>query len=222
MLICAFSSLMNNSLHAQEAEVKDVWDAAEQRAVIYEDCGTNAARLLKGWIDKKRDPKPTSIQGGVYGTTTMRLPTTIRRLFSLPSTSTKRQSKKRVTLHQTLLNYQKLCSTPSGIPTLYNLKTGSRGNEARLNHLSEWLRDGLIRIVEVMGTDNDWYRDLERLADAMLVEAEKQGGMTKAFGGIEASGNMMQTLARLYAMSGKERYLKAAEFSRRFPPEECG
>ena len=50
------------------------------------------------------------------------------------------------------------------------MKTHQPGNVATFAHLSEWLRDGLIRIVEVMGTDNIWHQELIRLTDAQSIK----------------------------------------------------
>ncbi len=57
LIVAVALGLGNNaSCEAQANNAESVWNTARQRAVIYEDCGKNAARLLRGWIDKKRDP----------------------------------------------------------------------------------------------------------------------------------------------------------------------
>jgi hypothetical protein len=120
------------------------------------------------------------------------------------------------TLHQTLMQSIELCRTPSGIPAPYDLRrkiqlTVPLGREAF--GVSEWCKDGLIRIVEVLGTENDWYRELERVTRAIMtwmsrVDLDKEARPAEV---VEIHGNMMQTLGRLYAMSGNEQYLRWAE-----------
>lgn len=81
------------------------------------------------------------------------------------------------TLHRTLATSIALCGTASGIPAPYDLRTKAKldpgpGKEAELVFgVSEWLKDGLIRIVEVMGTDNDWFRQLVAVTDAVMTWA---------------------------------------------------
>ena len=115
-------------------------------------------------------------------------------------------------LYETLLSMEKTCLFPNGIPGVYYYDTGKVEEEATYLALSEWLRDGLIRITENVGTDNIWYRDMCRLCDAMIrVAGERRGMCEKCAQNTEALGNMLQSLSRLYIVSGEERYLEAAE-----------
>lgn len=199
----------------QEDVSKNVLSITRQRASIYEDCGRNAVRLLKGWIDLKQDPETKLFSKGGVWNYHDEAADHYSSLVLVAYYTNPGMIEGNGILHQTLVNSQDLCSTSSGIPTLYNLGSKSKGEEAQLGHLAEWLRDGLIRIVEVMGVNNDWYKEMERLTDAILIEVDKRGGINKVFYNLgdkgEDCGNMLQTLARLYAISGKERYLKAAE-----------
>lgn len=196
-------------------EGENVLDITRQRAAFYEDCGKNASRLLKGWLDLKQDPETKLFTRGKEWNYHNEGADHYSSLVLLSYYTDPKFIEKGGLLHQTLANSQRLCSTQSGIPTVFSLETMTRGSEAQLGYLAEWLRDGLIRITEIMGTDNDWYREMERLTGAMLDEAERRGGINEAFkisyrrG--EDVGNMLQTLARLYAMSGNERFLHAAE-----------
>lgn len=196
---------------AQQSSAEAAWRLARQRGAIYGDCGRNAARLLQGWLDQKQDPETHLYSRGRTWDYHNEAADHYSSLVLMAFYVRPELAQPGGPLHQTLLSSQKLCATPSGLPTTYDLRSGTRGKTASFGQLSEWLRDGLIRITEVMGTDNDWYREMERLVDAMLAEAEKRGGTAKAISGHETTGNMLQTLARLYAMSGKERYLRAAE-----------
>jgi len=198
-------------LAAADKGREDSWELARQRAGIFEDCGRNAARLLQAWLDNKRDPQTGLFSRGrtwdYHNEAADHYSSLVLMAFCVrPETIAVGGP-----LHETLCSSQRLCASASGIPTLYDLKTRSQGPPATLGALAEWARDGLVRIVELMGTDNDWYREYERLTDAMLAEARRRGGLTAAFRGDEPAGNMLQSLARLYAFSGKEKYLAAAE-----------
>ena len=193
------------------ADQEERWETARSRGLIYADCGRNVNRLLAGWIDLKRDPQTHLYsRGGVWdyhNEAADHYSSLVLMAFYTKASLIEEGG----TLHQTLVNSRRLCDTPSGIPVVYDLRTHARGEPASLAALSEWLRDGLIRIVELLGTENDWYLETERLTDAMIAEAEKRGGMVQAFEGSEPWGNMLQTLARLHAASGKQMYLEAAE-----------
>ncbi len=194
-----------------QESLEQLWRTAQARGVIYEDCGRNACRLLQGWIDQKRDPATHLYSRGqqwnYHNEAADHYSSLVLMAFYLKPELLQEGG----TLQQTLMSCHRLCRTPSGLLANYNLKTKSRERVASLAHLSEWLRDGLLRIVEVLGTENQWYQELERLTDAMLAEAERRGGLSAAFTAPEPVGNMLQTLTRLYAFSGKQRYLLAAE-----------
>jgi len=212
LLVCVAGTLAPGpSLAAGRSEESDAWNIARKRGAVYADCGRNTRRLLQAWIDLKRDPKTHLYTRGRTWDYHDEAADHYSSLVLVACYVAPELNEPGGTLHQTLVNSQKLCATPSGIPTTYDLKTHAQGRVAGLGHLSEWLRDGLIRIVEIKGTENDWYRELDRLTTAMIAEAGRQGGMVKAFRGTEPWGNMLETLARLYAMSGKEQYLQAAE-----------
>lgn len=192
------------------AEKNESWDLARQRGMIYSECGRNAKKLINGWINLQRDPDTYLYRRNRNWDYHNEAADHYSSLVFVANFIDPSLNQPGGSLHQTLVNSIKLCTTENGLPGTYNLKTKTL-SKPHCGQLAEWLRDGLIRITEVMGTDNDWYREMERLVDAILVEADKQGGLARLFGGSEDPGNMMQTFARLYAMSGKEKYILAAE-----------
>jgi len=195
----------------QIENTESLWINAERRSGIYADCARNVSRLLQGWIDLKQDPRTRLFSKGGRWDYHNEAADHFSSLVLMAFYVNPRLNQKGGLLHETLVNSQRLCATPNGLPSTYDLKNSAQGNEATLGALSEWLRDGLVRIVEVMGSDNDWHREMERLVDAMIAEAERRGGMVQAFQGPEPQGNMLQTLVRLYAMTGNTKYLGAAE-----------
>lgn len=207
------SLLLQNNASGQlpSDDKENVLNITRQRAAIYEDCGKNASRLLQGWLDLKQDTKTMLFSKGGEWNYHNEAADHYSSLVLVAYYVNPQLIEGNGALHQTLVKSKELCSDQSGIPTLYNLQNMSRGEEAQLGHLAEWLRDGLIRIVEVMGVNNDWYKEMERLSDAIITEAEKRGGVNEVLNSTEDSGNMLQILTRLYAISGKDKYLKTAE-----------
>ena len=196
---------------ADPSQASGLWDTCQARGTIYADCGRNVSGLIRGWIELKRDPKTHLYSRGRTWDYHNEAADHYSSLVLMAFYVAPEHNEPGGTFHQTMMNSRKLCATHSGVPTVYSLKTHQPGRMASFGELSEWLRDGLIRIVEVLGTDNIWYEEMVRLTDAMLAEAEKRGGMFSAFEGHEPWGNILQTLARLYAVSGDEKYLLAAE-----------
>jgi len=205
------ATLANGGWGEEAMEANTPWKTAENRSEIYADCARNVRRLLQGWIDLKQDPKTRLFSKGGKWDYHNEAADHYSSLVLMAFYVNPQLNQKGGALHETLVNSQRLCATSSGLPTTYDLKNFTQSDPTTLGALSEWLRDGLLRIVEVAGRDNDWYRELERLVDAMIAEADRRGGMIHAFRGPEPQGNILQTLARLYAMSGKQRYLDAAE-----------
>lgn len=75
---------------------------------------------------------------------------------------------------------------------------------------AEWCRDGLVRITEILGTENAWFEHFEAVAMAIMKwseESEENWKYLLTAQKSEIAGDMLQSLARLYVMSGKERYL---------------
>jgi len=192
-------------------------DECLKRGKSYAECGLSARRLLQGWIDKNYDPETKLIfrktgnrrlcwdyhnVAADYYSSLVHVSNHVAPEYIQPGAN----------LHETLLSSKKLCTQPNGIPGLYYFDTGKVESEATYLALSEWLRDGLIRIVENLGTDNIWYEEMCRLCDAMIRVGQERGGLYhQCSGSTETLGNMLQTLSRLYVMSGEKRYLEAAE-----------
>ena len=82
---------------------------------------------------------------------------------------------------------------------------------SRIFGASEYAKDGLTPVVELLGR-TPWFDRMVQLVDAILEHAPVQSRFgTLPSGLAEVNGEMLQTLVRLYTMTGKSRYLKAAE-----------
>jgi hypothetical protein len=188
----------------------DHWRESQIRGKIFAECSRNARQILHGWIEHRRDPETHLYSRDGTWDWHNEAADHYSSLVLMAHIVDPQLIDREGTLHQTLLNATRLCETPSGIPATYNLATCEQG-PATVGQHSEWLRDGLVRIVEVLGTDNDWYREMVRLVDAILAQADRAGGLPTIARDAESRGNLLQTLARLYVCSGDERYLRAAE-----------
>jgi hypothetical protein len=190
---------------------EDLWRTARARGTVFADCGQNALRLLRGWIDTKQDRETSLFSRGRAWDYHDEAADHYSSLVLIAHYVDPALIREGAPLHRTLVRCRELCALPSGLLVTYDLKAGKRGTPASFAALAEWLRDGLIRIVEVLGRDNAWYGELERLVDAMIAAAGGPAELPTALRDAEARGNMLQTLARLYAMSGKQHHLAAAE-----------
>jgi len=76
---------------------------------------------------------------------------------------------------------------------------------------SEWCRDGLLRITEILGPGTPWSERLVELADEIMERAQVPSPSGRLPGGIEVCGEMLQTLSRLHAMTGDKKYRAWAE-----------
>lgn len=109
---------------------------------------------------------------------------------------------------------QKLCNHLDRIPVPYDWRTGRKlvpEYDELIFQASEYVKDGLIAIVEVTGRD-EWF-------DRMLAIEEdiwRHARIDTPFGkipsrNVEVNGEQLQALARLYAMTGREEFVTWAE-----------
>jgi len=110
---------------------------------------------------------------------------------------------------------QRICNYLDRIPTAVNHKTLEKEIKSKDDTIfaaSEYVKDGLIAIVEVAGKDNPWFERMRDIEDDIWKHAdiETPYGMIPTKN-IEANGEQIQALARLYAMTGQKKYLQWAE-----------
>ena len=111
---------------------------------------------------------------------------------------------------------QRLAWRPNGLPDAWGLAAGQfhspEANTGRqIFGASEYCKDGLLPIVELLG-EGPWLDHLEALATRVC----ELSSVPTAYGPIPADsaeicGEMLQVLSRLYAATGKGKYLEAAE-----------
>ncbi len=103
-----------------------------------------------------------------------------------------------------------LCNVRGNIPAPFDLKAG-RPREIEDDELvyqaSEYVKDCLIAIVEITGRD-EWFDRMRAIEDDLWrhADVETPFGMIPSTN-IEVNGEQLQALARLYTMTGDEKYL---------------
>ncbi len=109
---------------------------------------------------------------------------------------------------------RKLCNHLDRIPARFDLKTGKKDGSVSYDTLifgaSEYVKDGLIAIVEVTGKA-DWFERMKEIEDDVWKHARVETPYGKIPStNIEVNGEQLQALARLYQMTGDEKYLEWA------------
>jgi len=112
-------------------------------------------------------------------------------------------------LREMLRNEIRFTNAQDGIPAELNLETGVLGPPSPFG-AAEYAKDGLVAITELLGRTPWYYRMADMTADLM-----KHASVASDFGplpdeGAELNGDVLQSLARLAAMSGDARYLEWA------------
>ncbi|KPK44754.1 MAG: hypothetical protein AMJ65_02185 [Phycisphaerae bacterium SG8_4] len=109
---------------------------------------------------------------------------------------------------------RKLCNHLDRIPARFDLKTGKKDDSVSYDTLvfgaSEYVKDGLIAIVEVTGRA-DWFERMREIEDDIWKHARVETPFGKIPSeNIEVNGEQLQALARLYTMTGEQKYLEWA------------
>jgi len=106
-----------------------------------------------------------------------------------------------------------LCNVKGRIPAPYNYKEQKSINikdEDLVFEASEYVKDCLIAIVEITGRD-EWFDRMRAIEDDLweYADIETPFGLIPSTN-IEVNGEQLQALARLYTMTGDEKYLTGA------------
>ncbi len=119
-----------------------------------------------------------------------------------------------------LRNEQQLCNHLDRIPAPYDFDQGRKFKKHPRQKLifgaSEYLKDGLVPIVEVTGRGS-WLKRMKELTNDLWAHANvdtpygRIPSMDDQRRADEVNGEQLQVLCRLYAMTGEEKYLDWAE-----------
>lgn len=108
-----------------------------------------------------------------------------------------------------------LCNVVNRIPVPWDFDTGAPVKDLDWDEMvfqaSEYVKDGLIAIVEVTGTD-EWFDRMRAIEDDLWETARVETPFGKIPStNIEVNGEQLQALARLYTMTGEPKYLDWAD-----------
>ena len=110
---------------------------------------------------------------------------------------------------------QRLGNHLDRIPTAVNhetLEKEIRSKDDLIFAASEYVKDGLIAIVEVVGKNNPWFERMRGIEDDIWKHADIDTPYGKIpTRNLEANGEQIQALTRLYSMTGDDTYLEWAE-----------
>ncbi len=105
---------------------------------------------------------------------------------------------------------QALCNTVGRIPAPWDFRADAPIDiewEDQVFQASEYVKDGLIAMVEVTGSD-EWFDRMRGIEDDLWATARVDTPFGKIPSeNIEVNGEQLQALARLYTMTGDEKYL---------------
>lgn len=112
------------------------------------------------------------------------------------------------------------CNHLDRLPVPYDFKQRAKktdqSHDLMMFGVSEYVKDGLIAIVEITGKD-EWFDRMVALEDDMWKHARLQTpfgkipSIDKSVMGIEIDGEQLQALTRLYTMTGDKKYLTWAQ-----------
>ncbi|MFV2065774.1 MAG: hypothetical protein ACC645_02250 [Pirellulales bacterium] len=115
---------------------------------------------------------------------------------------------------------RKLCNHLDRIPAPYDFEKGAKVSDPSMDTLmfgaSEYVKDGLIAIVEITGKD-EWFERMVAIEEDMWKHAHidtpfgKIPSDTRPVRDVEVDGEQLQALVRLYAMTGDRKFLIWAE-----------
>lgn len=109
---------------------------------------------------------------------------------------------------------RKLCNHLDRIPARFDLEKGHKDDSVSYDTLifgaSEYVKDGLIAIVEVTGKDA-WFERMREIEDDVWKHARIETPYGKIPStNIEVNGEQLQALTRLFTMTGDRKYLEWA------------
>jgi hypothetical protein len=117
-------------------------------------------------------------------------------------------------VHEALQAEATLCSHYGAIPVNYDLRKGAKETEQSYESVvfgaSEYMKDGLVAIVEAAGK-GEWLDRMKAIADELWKRASIETPYGKLVSSnLEVNGDHMQVVVRLFGLTGDERYLEYA------------
>lgn len=199
-----------------EAKPGSPWQAAEKNSQASQECFTRCHRLVEAWLrhqDAETALLPQNLQSPLW--TPENSAADLWPFFVLTAYFTD-ESLFQGILRQTLRDEIAYTTRLDRLPDAFSLESHSFARPsvslpAVLFGASEYAKDGLLPLVEVMGR-TVWFHRLREILDDIF----KNAPVATDFGPIpsdstEVNGEMLQSLARLFFATGDRRYLAWAE-----------
>jgi hypothetical protein len=106
---------------------------------------------------------------------------------------------------------QRICNHLDRIPTAVNHKTLEKvvkSKDITIFAATEYVKDGLVPIIELTGPDSPWFERMRGIVDDIFKHAEIEtpyGNIPST--NLEVNGELLQILPRLYSVTGEKKYL---------------
>ncbi len=112
---------------------------------------------------------------------------------------------------ETLNAEQKLCNHLDRLPVRYDMDEGRKivtDFNAMIFGACEYVKDGLVPIVEITGKSSPWFDRMQEITDDIFKHARIETPYGKIPStNIEVNGELLQILPRLFTMTGRRKYL---------------
>ncbi len=110
-----------------------------------------------------------------------------------------------------LFNELRFATLPNGLCCGYDFQTRKKSEEDVLFGASEYIKDGLIPMTELMGP-SIWSERMTNLTDIIINNSKVKSnyGLLPSTD-VEVNGEILQSVSRLYTMTGNIRYLELIE-----------
>ncbi|HBO46272.1 MAG TPA: hypothetical protein DD670_20570, partial [Planctomycetaceae bacterium] len=212
-LACAVSHGVARADDGAEA----AWRLAEQRGKLHRDALRRVDRVLNAWL-KKIDPETGLVPQRYDGPPFWTVANSAADIYSslvLDAAFVNREAMDgplKLALTTERARAQRIGVLPDDLDLeTFTFRRAEPSLERCLFSASEWCRDGLLRITEILGTDNPWFERMTELSDEIMTRADVESPSGNLPGNIEVCGNMLQICSRLHAMTGEEKYRQWAE-----------
>lgn len=195
-------SLLTGSPHAQSADTLTANGQQFERAVAA------SQRLMQAWL-KAADPKTLLLPDRLDGEARVYNPhNSGADLYPYLILTAQLTDPELVSgrMMEMLRNEVRYTSARASVPGSLDLRTGTLGPPS-LFGAGEYAKDGLITVTEYMGR-SPWF---VRMVD-LMIDAMDQAPVRSAFGNLpaadaELNGDFLQSLVRVYTMTGDPRFL---------------
>jgi hypothetical protein len=216
LVIIVHAAIMPGAIRGEE-RVSAVWDRAEARGRLNRESLRRVDRVLRAWLGRinAETGMPPERYEGKSVWTVANAAADLYSSLVMDAAFVDRDAMEH-TLKRAVATEREHAERIGHLPDDLDLHTlefvHPEPSLARCQYgASEWCRDGLLRITEILGPDTPWFERMAELVNEIMVRADVPSRFGPLPGNIEVCGEMLQTLSRLHAITGEERYRTWAE-----------